>query len=82
MEPNISDDLPHAVDLTLPLLQDIGWSDDSDDDGVPDSLDNCPAIPNPDQADSDGDGVGDACDRSVSVADRPHGPTRRIPPRS
>ena len=25
MEPNINPDLPHDVDLTLPLLQDIGW---------------------------------------------------------
>jgi hypothetical protein len=25
MQPNLSGDLPHAVDLTLPLLQDIGW---------------------------------------------------------
>ena len=35
---------------------------DTDDDGVPDSTDNCPLTPNPDQADSDGDGVGDVCD--------------------
>jgi hypothetical protein len=34
---------------------------DTDGDGVPDFLDNCPLIPNPDQRDSDFDGIGDAC---------------------
>ena len=38
--------------------------DDDDDDGdlVSDTLDNCPMLANPDQADFEGDGVGDACD--------------------
>ena len=31
-------------------------------DGVPDASDNCPAVPNADQADGDADGVGDACE--------------------
>ena len=35
---------------------------DTDGDGIFDSVDNCPADPNPDQTDSDGDGQGDACD--------------------
>ena len=35
---------------------------DSDEDGVNDDLDNCPAIFNPSQRDSDGDGGGDTCD--------------------
>ncbi len=35
---------------------------DSDGDGVPDDMDNCPAVYNPDQIDTDMDGLGDACD--------------------
>ena len=38
---------------------------DRDGDGVMDDFDNCPADPNPDQADGDGNGVGDACDTYV-----------------
>ena len=37
-------------------------SPDTDSDGVPDHLDNCPTVSNTDQADPDHDGVGDACD--------------------
>ena len=35
---------------------------DSDDDTVPDLIDNCPLVGNADQADFDGDGLGDLCD--------------------
>jgi len=40
---------------------------DSDNDGVCDEDDNCPATPNPNQEDQDGDGVGDVCDNCVDV---------------
>ena len=35
---------------------------DSDADGIMDLLDNCPNVPNGDQADADGDNAGDLCD--------------------
>lgn len=40
----------------------IAASPDTDQDGVPDHLDNCPDAANPDQVDTDGDRAGDACD--------------------
>jgi RHS repeat-associated protein len=41
----------------------VTWiAPDQDGDGAPDSMDNCPAVPNSDQADADGDGDGDVCD--------------------
>ncbi len=42
---------------------------DSDGDGVADTIDNCPATPNPTQTDSEADGVGDACDPCTLVDD-------------
>jgi hypothetical protein len=45
-----------------------GSDGDSDGDGVPNSSDNCPNVPNPDQHDEDGDGVGDVCDPCPQIA--------------
>lgn len=42
-------------------------ADDYDDDGVEDSYDNCPRVPNSEQFDSDGDGVGDLCDNCRDI---------------
>lgn len=41
---------------------------DSDGDGVPDDLDNCPTVANGNQADANGDGRGDACSGGTSCA--------------
>lgn len=38
---------------------------DSDNDGIPDVLDNCIKVANPDQADIDLDGIGNACDADI-----------------
>lgn len=48
---------PHAVD-----------PNDLDGDGVPNAVDNCPAIANADQADGDLDGMGDACDTCPTLS--------------
>ena len=40
---------------------------DSDGDGVPDAIDNCPNTSNPDQADADQDGFGDVCDNTIII---------------
>ncbi len=45
------------------VIVSAGMFPDADGDGVADSVDNCPLVPNPLQQDSDGDGIGDACDR-------------------
>ncbi|MDH4156728.1 MAG: thrombospondin type 3 repeat-containing protein [candidate division Zixibacteria bacterium] len=51
-----------AVDAFSATVYQCDMGADSDEDGVADAVDNCPATPNPGQDDSDEDGVGDACD--------------------
>jgi hypothetical protein len=77
MEPNINPDLTHSVDLTLPLLRDIGWFADLDLDGVPDDQDNCVNVANPDQTDANHNGIGDACERFITKSQR-HGAPRNV----
>ncbi|MEE9318975.1 MAG: thrombospondin type 3 repeat-containing protein [Granulosicoccus sp.] len=60
---------------------------DADDDGIADTEDNCPKLPNEDQKDSDLNGVGDACepeadadgDGYVFALDDDDGNARRLP---
>lgn len=40
---------------------------DSDNDQIPDDVDNCTNTFNPDQADSDGDGIGDVCEGGAVI---------------
>jgi hypothetical protein len=69
---------PHSADpwrshlYALQTLQSwvVGFSPDTDDDGLVDNDDNCPAHPNPAQADEDEDGVGDLCDVCPAHPDR------------
>lgn len=53
------------------FLRELGWVPpapvDRDGDGVPDTTDVCPTVPDPDQTDTDGDGSGDACVRAVTA---------------
>lgn len=44
------------------LFYSFSFSQDSDNDGVLDTLDNCPTVSNPNQLDDDNDGIGNACD--------------------
>ena len=59
---NASDHLPIVIDLMMVGSQ----AQDTDEDGVPDALDNCADVPNPDQGDFNGNGTGDACEDSDS----------------
>jgi len=50
--------------MTVPRASSVRTAD-RDGDGVDDTVDNCSAIPNPQQRDSNGDGFGNLCDADV-----------------
>ena len=53
-----------------PIIDDeVDADEDSDNDTIPDTLDNCPNIANIDQADANDNNMGDACDSSDSDGD-------------
>lgn len=54
---NLESEVPAACVPPPPL--------DSDRDGIPNTVDNCPYVPNQDQHDNDGDTVGDVCDNCI-----------------
>ncbi len=58
--------LSDSIDFSQPVA--IVAVSDADGDGIPDALDNCPTVVNPDQRDQDGDGVGNVCDNCQTVA--------------
>ena len=62
---NACDTCPTAADTGLDTDNDgldNACDPDDDNDGVPDSSDNCPSVSNPNQRDINGNGIGQACD--------------------
>ncbi len=56
----------YIVDENIDNCEELGG--DADADGVCEGVDNCPGVPNTDQANADGDGFGDACDSCALAA--------------
>lgn len=61
---------PLSVETTAPIPSPTDPQEpDDDDDGIPNTLDNCEFDSNPGQEDGDGDGKGDVCDEPVTPGD-------------
>jgi len=58
-----------VIGVTNPITFNVSCptpeSSDTDEDGIPNELDNCPNTPNNDQVDQDNDGVGNVCDSDI-----------------
>jgi hypothetical protein len=52
----------HVLSFTTTVTITFTTQPDTDGDGIPDAVDNCPLVFNPSQLDNDGDGIGDCCD--------------------
>jgi len=61
--------ISEADGLAETLTTTVDLCADQDNDGVCDTIDNCPTVANPGQEDSDGDGIGDACDNTPNHDD-------------
>lgn len=70
--PATAGDLLPPTTATATIVDDDGPPPaDRDGDGLADGSDNCPNVPNADQADGDGDGIGKACDVTESTPAAP-----------
>lgn len=63
-DPQGSDATPYTDNVRVSWAAQPIWAHDSDEDGHPDDIDNCPQTPN-DQSNLDGDVHGDACDDDI-----------------
>jgi choice-of-anchor B domain-containing protein len=59
-----------AIILTA-CSKDDASSEDTDNDGFADAIDNCPSMTNLGQNDSDGDGIGNVCDTTYTYVEEP-----------
>ncbi|HEU5432326.1 MAG TPA: thrombospondin type 3 repeat-containing protein, partial [Thermomicrobiales bacterium] len=60
-DPKVHRDKPAATAVAQSSGDGQMVQQDRDGDYIPDFLDNCPDVQNPNQEDSNGDGIGDAC---------------------
>jgi hypothetical protein len=56
------------ADATADAMADAPPNNDTDADGVPNNMDNCPLVANTNQRDHDADAIGDACDHCPHLA--------------